>query len=283
MSGKGRLREQVLYGAILITGAMVLSRMRVFMCARMTKGLKKSEKDNVMCPDAQGNEGTCDADLTAQNADTYSFLAAGVFFSAQCGRDIPLSGPPAPAKRRLAERQTSCPAESDMIFYDGVNPIGAYVHFGDSYGAGMGTGTTSTDKCRVGSNNFGRLIYAWMNDTNIEHVEKVCSGDTLRGLADKINSWSDPGKASIGTLFIGGNDIGSFDLIYYCVTTPNEYWTLPNWNKGYCQQAKQKALDYMADTSDSGLQHKLTLAYTSIVQEAGVGSVSSNLWLSYIL
>ena len=33
-----------------------------------------------------------------------------------------------------------------------------YVAFGDSYAAGMGTGVTSDDPCRVGSNNFAKLL-----------------------------------------------------------------------------------------------------------------------------
>lgn len=221
----------------------------------------------VMCPDPiTGEEGRCSDTLSLQNADTYSFVGAGVWFSSKCGKPIPL---PALATRSIGDRRETCPVNSDAIFFDEESPIsGSYVHFGDSYGAGMGTGTTTRDKCRVGSNNFGKLLFAWMDDASIHYEEKVCSGDTLNGLTGQISSWSNPGSASLGTLSIGGNDVGFGDIAYYCVLTPNTY----HWgstNRGYCTDAEKKAVDYMSDTGTSGLRYKLKEAYLSILKRSG--------------
>ena len=83
--------------------------------------------------------------------------------------------------------------ESDAIVFDG-DPneplaISGLVTFGDSYGAGMGTGTTSGDACRVGSNNYEQLFYDWVGDSSIPFERKVCSGDTTEGLNKKIDEW----------------------------------------------------------------------------------------------
>jgi hypothetical protein len=230
----------------------------------MTSQMKGRPK--VMCPDLSGNEGNCMASMSVKNADTYAFVAAGVWYSGKCNAPIPL--PVSATKRTTGSRRASCPLDSDYIFFDGDNPIGQYVHFGDSYGAGMGTGTTTTDKCRVGSNNFGKLLYSWMNDANIEYVKKVCSGDTLTGLTGQINSWSNPERASIATLSIGGNDVGFSSLLRYCVITPN---TGPSGsaNRANCVASEKKATDYMSDPGTTGLRYKLKEAYLSILRKSG--------------
>jgi hypothetical protein len=104
-------------------------------------------------PNNPGQEGICGADRSTRNADTYSFVAAGVWFTERCSREIPF---PPPAET-ITDAQ--CALDKDYIVVDGAEDdedelsIMKYVHFGDSYASGMGTGTTSGDSCRVGSNN----------------------------------------------------------------------------------------------------------------------------------
>ncbi|CAM1501517.1 Fc.00g035010.m01.CDS01 [Cosmosporella sp. VM-42] len=243
-------------------------------CQQLARGLFDREcmrsqlKGNppILCPDDDGKESTCAATKSPLNADTYSFVAAGVYFTAMCGKDIPLAKPV--SKRAMSVRQESCPVDSDAIFWDGVNPIGAFwqiVQFGDSYAAGMGTGKTTTDKCRVGSNNYGKLLYGWMNDEDIEFVQKPCSGDTLEGLDGKIKSWTNTDRASIATLSIGGNDVGFSELVSNCIVTP----FVNSGVRVTCSDAKKKAADYLSDTGDSGLRAKLKEAYLSILNKSG--------------
>ncbi|PVH73247.1 hypothetical protein DL98DRAFT_563279 [Cadophora sp. DSE1049] len=230
----------------------------------MTKRMPGTPK--LLCPDASGNEGLCLGTDSAKNADTYSFVGAGVWFTSKCNGPIPLPEPV--SKRSTGLRRATCPLNSDSIFFDVEAPIGQYVHFGDSYGAGMGTGTTSTDKCRVGSNNFGKLLHTWMNDDSIEYVQKVCSGDTLTGLTGQIDSWSNPDKVSIAALSIGVNDVVGFsDLVWSCVITPNTA-RLGSTNRANCVAAEKKANDYMSDTGTNGLRYELKLAYLSNLRKS---------------
>jgi hypothetical protein len=65
-----------------------------------------------------------------------------------------------------------------------------YVAFGDSFAAGMGTGTTSEDNCRIGSNNFGNLLMRYTDNPEVEYQGRQCSGDTVEGLAKQIDWWA---------------------------------------------------------------------------------------------
>ena len=134
----------------------------------------------------------------------------------------------------------------------------------------MGTGTTSTDKCRVGSNNFGRLLHTWIigTDPSITYFEKVCSGDTLTGVAQQIAAWDTASAASIATLSVGGNDVFFSDLVWNCVITPNTA-RLGSTNRANCVATEEKAMEYMNDNTDSGLQYKLKEAYISILEKSG--------------
>ncbi|CAO2648048.1 Nn.00g089700.m01.CDS01 [Neocucurbitaria sp. VM-36] len=125
-------------------------------------------------------------------------------------------------ERKALAARYECPLYDDYIVFDGNGEeIVGYVHFGDSYGAGMGTGSTSGDACRVGENNFGELLYKSWGDNSISFETKVCSGDTTKGLNRQIEEWKDPAKANVGTVSIGGNDVGFIDLVRYCILTPN--------------------------------------------------------------
>ncbi|KAF2268066.1 SGNH hydrolase [Lojkania enalia] len=283
---------------------------------------KDSKK--ILCP-VNGVEGLCPAAFSGGNADTYSFVASGVYFSTKCNAQIPLpplpnplgssilpsptptpsltlepplsslitpissvafsaiesiaatpsdtNPTPIPAKyrrdvREIVEARAECPIYDDYIQWDEeVADIEGYVHFGDSYGAGMGTGTTTGDGCRVGQNNFGDLLYRWLDDDSIPFEKKVCSGDTTKGLNRQIDEWSDPGKATVGTVSIGGNDVGFSDLVWYCVITPNTA-RLGSTNRANCVEAENKARDMMKDEGENGIKAKLKAAYKKILDKS---------------
>jgi hypothetical protein len=61
------------------------------------------------------------------------------------------------------------------------------VTFGNSFASGMGTGRTSTDKCRAGPNNYGELLWQWFSykdDCSYEPLS--CLGDTIDGANSQI-------------------------------------------------------------------------------------------------
>jgi hypothetical protein len=201
-------------------------------CSQLPQGLfdracaRYARPGKVVCPNNAGVEGFCSGQTSIRNADTYAFIAAGVFFEQKCGRPVPYPQLTALLKTRsdvgsrgneavtyvareessninLEKKQNSrhmgkrtqrsrelnnavqhsgddhqtpngsyidpirellkekrqadsCPLVDDYLIIDreedGISVPG-HVHFGDSYASGMGTGTTSTDSCRVGSNN----------------------------------------------------------------------------------------------------------------------------------
>ncbi|KAF2743859.1 hypothetical protein M011DRAFT_480390 [Sporormia fimetaria CBS 119925] len=74
----------------------------------------------VLCPDANDpkKDSFCKGEKSAENADTYSFVAAGVGFSKLCKRDIPLPAPPS-AKRAAQLQKRACPADDWIQWDDG--------------------------------------------------------------------------------------------------------------------------------------------------------------------
>jgi hypothetical protein len=186
-----------------------------------------------------------------------------------------VSGSPVPKflRRRGEQKEAlsaraNCPVYDDTIFDDPREEIVGYIHFGDSYGAGMGTGTTSGDACRVGENNFGDLLHKSWNDKGIPFERKVCSGDTTKGLNRQIDEWKDTNKTNIGTVSIGGNDVGFSDLVYYCIITPNTA-RLGSTMRKNCIDAEKKARDMMNDQGADGMKPKLKAAYKRILEKSG--------------
>jgi hypothetical protein len=59
----------------------------------------------------------CPADKAIYNADSYSFVAAGVWFSNKLGKEVPKPADPPSATMKRADN-SSCPA-SDMLPFDG--------------------------------------------------------------------------------------------------------------------------------------------------------------------
>ena len=142
-----------------------------------------------------------------------------------------------------------------------------YVAFGDSYGAGMGTGTTSTDGCRVGSNNFAALLMKWMGNPDIDFQLRVCSGDTLVGLNRQIGEWENPILADVATVSIGGNDLGFSDLVDSCLLHFKP-WLEQKIYEEYCDSYKKTANKMLADQSTNGLKAKLKAAYKKILEKS---------------
>ncbi|RKU41802.1 hypothetical protein DL546_002162 [Coniochaeta pulveracea] len=80
-------------------------------------GLKKKDDGTFttpVCPNQAGGEGFCNGDLSARNADTYSHIAAGVYFSRQCNRAIPYPQPVTLAARAQT-RNTAPQAQSVKV------------------------------------------------------------------------------------------------------------------------------------------------------------------------
>ncbi|KAH3948791.1 hypothetical protein HBI56_121730 [Parastagonospora nodorum] len=263
----------------------------------------KNDK-NPLCGNAEGKDGLCDEKRSGTNADSYALTAAGIYFSDKCNKAIPLpplpgplftfeptptlppatpaasegtsvvSGTPIPEVLRRRDQiealyaRADCPIYDDTIFDDPRQEIVGYVHFGDSYGAGMGTGTTSGDACRVGENNFGDLLYKSWNDKGIPYERKVCSGDTIKGLNRQIDEWVDSNGTNVGTVSIGGNDVGFSDLVYDCIITPNT----ARWGstmRALCTDVEKKARDMMSDQGSDGMKSKLKAAYRRILKKSG--------------
>lgn len=143
-----------------------------------------------------------------------------------------------------------------------------YVALGDSFGAGMGTGKTSSDACRVGSNNFGDLLNKWTNNANVDFQKRVCSGDTSVGLNRQIDEWTNPSMADVATISMGGNDLGFSNLVWYCVLTPNTA-QLPSTTRQECMKAKDNARAIMADMGPAGLRSILKTAYIKVLDKSG--------------
>ncbi|KAF4269299.1 hypothetical protein CNMCM8812_001541 [Aspergillus fumigatus] len=192
-----------------------------------------------LCPDKDDStkEGLCDSKFSALNADTWAVVAAGIFFSHELERQIPLYPPNHVSARAVSglSARAGCVRHDDVMFDQGSGfEISGLVSFGDSFAAGMGTATTTRDRCRVGGNNYGDLIHQHLGDDRISIEKKVCSGDTTTGLRRQIDEWTGASRANMATLTMGGNDLGFSNIIW----------------------------------GESGLRYKLKTLYKSIVVKA---------------
>ncbi|KAJ8111527.1 hypothetical protein ONZ43_g5602 [Nemania bipapillata] len=289
-------------------------------CAALPNGnfdrscVQYADPKKVLCPDDDDDskESLCKADFSGTNADTYSFVGAGIFYTQECKRTIPYPTPEGqgtagttsskvrremlavrgPAQDEIHGRRpgfnesiasysstdlqierraaTSCPLP-DFIVWDGDEDKGVkvagYAHFGDSYASGMGTGTTKGDSCRVGSSNYGDLVYEFLDDSSVIYPGPLsCSGDTTVELAKRIDNWKTAKDTTLATLTIGGNDIGFSQLVMSCVITPYT-WKFPSTNRKDCVDAQTKAKNLMDDTGSDGLRAKLKNSYLKILQK----------------
>ncbi|PKX91286.1 putative alpha-1,3-glucanase [Aspergillus novofumigatus IBT 16806] len=239
-------------------------------CAPWAKKQKGQPPPRIECPNKDENgetvEGVCPGDLAGKNAESYQFVAAGVYFSRKCGHNIPLPPlPPTPSKRA-----TTCPNFADYIFWDAIGddlvPVTGYVHLGDSFAAGLGTGTTSGSPCRVGSNSYGKLVYDSLDGEDVPFQNVACSGDTIPGLNNKLAGWQESSAYNLGTVTIGGNDVGFSNIVKHCIL---RYLNSPlGWDAFWCSYYKRAARNLMADTSKKGLQYLLGSIYSQIHQKA---------------
>jgi hypothetical protein len=143
------------------------------------------------------------------------------------------------------------------------------VHFGDSYAAELGTQPTSGDDCRVGSNNYGNLLNTWLRDTETFDYEiHACSGDTTDGLNHQIDEWlkGNPKSTTMGTLTIGGNDVGFSELVRNCFLII-WYSSIDSYRQS-CIDSESRAWDLMQTPGDTGIEGKLSSAYRRIMDGA---------------
>ncbi|KAL6229273.1 SGNH hydrolase-type esterase domain-containing protein [Aspergillus navahoensis] len=227
-----------------------------------------------LCGDSSNKEGICDADLSRLNADSWTIVAAALYFGAHCQKTIPRPSDTASG--------TTCPDYSAEIAFDSWSRLGAqgYAHFGDSYGAGLGTGITSHDACYVGSNSYGNLISRTFRGEDLKYHNWACSGDTTVELDSKISDWiahpkstdPDPKDTKLITLSIGGNDVFFSELVKACVFTMGMAVGRPLYSKeGYrtdCENVEAKAITHMKDTGSSGLPARLSAVYKRIMSNA---------------
>ncbi|KAL3463731.1 SGNH hydrolase-type esterase domain-containing protein [Aspergillus heterothallicus] len=255
--------------------AMMNNKNRLNFCPRFfTDDYLKSS--TLLCPDPNnpGQEGICDSGLSAYNADSWALVVVGGYYTRKCGRQIPL---PEESSSSSAD-DSSCPAYVDSSYdADTVYGVNDYVHFGDSYAAGMGTGTTTGDNCRVGSNSYGELVQEWFDTEDFTYTNYACSGDTTDGLNNKIDQWleQNPTGTTMATLTIGGNDVFFSDLVLNCVLTM--WWYSLETYRQMCLETEEKARNLMQDTGSDGLGAKLRAAYEKILD--GSGSSSFNLYV----
>jgi hypothetical protein len=132
----------------------------------------------------------------------------------------------------------------------------------------MGTGTTTTDACRVGSSNYGQLINDFIGDSSVSYQRLSCSGDTTDDLIEKLSGWTTMASTTVATLTMGGNDVYFSDIVWNCVITPNNFRPPSNY-RSWCLDYEGKAVAHMQDTSDEGLPAKLKNAYIQILQKSG--------------
>ncbi|PYI12923.1 mutanase [Aspergillus violaceofuscus CBS 115571] len=222
-------------------------------------------------PSDPSKDGICDAKFSLTNADTWAVVAAGIFFSENVGTEVPLVPPSSASDQTGSELSTAatsgCVQYNPLMFDQGsAFEISGLVSFGDSFAAGMGTGVTTSDNCRVGQFNYGDLIYQQLQDNSVSMERKVCSGDTTTGLARQIQEWNSQSSANLATLTIGGNDLGFTDIVWNCILTPAT-WHFGSTYRQWCIENEDKARALMNDQGETGLRYKLRTLYKQILEK----------------
>lgn len=173
------------------------------------------------------------------------------------GNNCPTTLNVPPAVSPTAASEPSVTAKSIPI-------VKGYVAFGDSYAAGIGTGTTETGGCRKGSYSYPRQLAA-MAPGNIDFQNLPCSGAVVGevltgGEKSQIDAWKNPGNADIATLSIGGNDIGFYPILTACVLRVGQSFA------GDCDAAIQSA---RTKISGFDLYNDIKSALQQIIQKSG--------------
>ena len=215
-------------------------------------------------------DGICEAKFSAANADTWAVIAAGIFFSEHWKNQIPTITSTDASVNKVSAKRDGCVQHDDLMFDQGSGyEISDIIAFGDSFAAGMGTGKTESNNCRIGEYNYAGLVEAHYKDadSSLSLERKMCSGDTTSGLTGQIENWKSSDRANLGTLTMGGNDLGFSDIVWNCILTPNGW----HWGSTYrkrCEESEDKARDLMNDQGENGLRSKLSMLYSSILQKA---------------
>lgn len=113
-----------------------------------------------------------------------------------------------------------------------------YVAFGDSYAAGIGTGVTEGSGCRRGQFSYPQQLASLAPEADFQNLP--CSGaivTDVRGDSGQISAWSNPERADIATISIGGNDIGFYNILTACVLRVGQGFA------GNCDEAISKAYE----------------------------------------
>jgi lysophospholipase L1-like esterase len=139
-----------------------------------------------------------------------------------------------------------------------------YVAFGDSYAAGIGTGTTDGDGCRKGSYSYPKQL-AQLSAEGIDFQNLPCSGAIVREVLQgnnkgQIDKWENPGNADFATLSIGGNDIGFYPILTACVLRVGQAFS------GDCDKAIQAAYDKI---NGRDLINDISSAMQQIIEKSG--------------
>src|SRR2546429_8224591 len=120
----------------------------------------------------------------------------------------------------ISSLTTAAPTQLPTSVGTGVEPSATvqrlpiqkgYVAFGDSYAAGIGTGTTQGGGCRQGENSYPQQLAAQAAN-QIDFQNLPCSGakvgEIVQGGKDsQIDAWTNPQNSVIASLSIGGNDV----------------------------------------------------------------------------
>lgn len=169
--------------------------------------------------------------------------------------DPPPSGPPEAAQleQHVLSQHDPDPVPNLISFQSNLQARG-FAALGDSYSAGIGTGTDpdllpSEGECRRGQHGYPLLLHADLNNrtgTNTTLQWLSCTG---AGTTDILSDGSSGAATStarppsqldaldttlpldFATLSVGGNDLGFFDVMNACI------FRFYGWNSGTCAAA----------------------------------------------
>jgi lysophospholipase L1-like esterase len=149
------------------------------------------------------------------------------------------------------------------------NPIQkGYVAFGDSFAAGFGTGTTTTDSCRRGEFSYPKQLNA-SAPAGIDFQNIACSGAVITeiisgGANSQIDAWINPADSDIATLSIGGNDVGFSKILDACVLQ-----SFGGLGQAFVYDCQARIKDATAKMTGNDLYRNVTQALTEIVTKSG--------------
>lgn len=121
--------------------------------------------------------------------------------------------------------------------------VDGYVAFGDSFSAGIGTGQTEGSGCRRGEYSYPKQLLA-ATTPGAEFQNLACSGATRQNILEggpdsQIDAWN-PTKSDVGTISIGGNDVGFYNILTACILRVGLALA------GDCDTAIQRSRDIMS-------------------------------------